>query len=54
MKLLRFLSRHELHVFIAYPDSGHFLSKNPDCAAQYRQAILEYARTNFPQNGSGE
>ena len=31
------------HVFITYPNSGHSLEGDPDCAKQYTQALSAYA-----------
>ena len=31
------------HVFITYPNSGHALENDPDCANRYTQAISAYA-----------
>lgn len=31
------------HVFITYPNSGHALESDPDCAKQYTQALSAYA-----------
>lgn len=44
-------THHVPHVFILYPNSGHFLCEDPDCAKQYRQAILEFARKYFDTKG---
>ncbi len=42
---------HVPHVFILYPNSGHMLCDDPDCAKQYRQTILEYCRKYFDATG---
>jgi dipeptidyl aminopeptidase/acylaminoacyl peptidase len=42
---------HVPHVFIVYPNSGHFLCDDPECAKQYRQSILEYCRKYFDATG---
>ena len=42
---------HVPHVFILYPNSGHMLCDDPDCAKQYRQSILEYCRRYFDATG---
>ena len=44
-------THHVPHVFIVYPNSDHFLCNDPDCAKQYRQAILEFARKYFDSKG---
>ena len=44
-------THHVPHVFIVYPNSDHFLCNDPDCAKQYRQAILEFARKYFDTKG---
>lgn len=44
-------THHVPHVFILYPNSTHFLCEDPDCAKQYRQAILEFARKYFDSKG---
>ena len=31
------------HQFISYPNSGHALESDPDCAKQYTQALSAYA-----------
>ncbi len=47
-KLREALETHHVpHVFIVYPNSGHFLCDDPDCAKQYRKAILEFCRKYF-------
>ena len=40
-------THHVPHVFIVYPNSGHFLCDDPDCAKQYRKAILEFCKKYF-------
>ena len=51
-KLREALETHHVpHVFIVYPNSGHFLCDDPDCAKQYRKAILEYCRKYFDSEG---
>lgn len=44
-------THHVPHVFILYPNSGHMLCDDPDCAKQYRQAILEFCRKYFDSEG---
>ena len=44
-------SHHVPHVFIVYPNSGHFLCNDPDCARQYRKAILDFCRKYFDSGG---
>lgn len=47
-KLIKALKEHNVpHVFIDYPNSGHFLCDDPDSARKYREAILEYSRKYF-------
>lgn len=31
------------HVFISYPNSGHALESDPDCAARYTETLIAYA-----------
>ncbi|MBR6056697.1 MAG: alpha/beta hydrolase [Victivallales bacterium] len=47
-KVREALEKHHVpHVFILYPNSGHFLCNDPDCAKQYRKAILDFCRKYF-------
>ncbi|MGN0880130.1 MAG: alpha/beta hydrolase [Oligosphaeraceae bacterium] len=47
-RLQRALEQHRIeHRLILYPNSGHLLDNDPDCARDYRQAILDFARRHL-------